>query len=256
MPQAGPCTTVVSVSKPFNSEEGERMDRSFNLARIPAAASLVAGMALIWVSPIVHWAPTEPASAILADAQVHRAAYVVGAATDIASMICFGIAGVGIAAIVSGRGRTFALIAAAVMVLGLPSHVFGGVSKLVVVGLTESGVSPDVQAQILDELMALQSVYFALIVPFLLAMLLLPAALWRARAVTWVPLAMMLMDLFVVSQFTSSTTPSDWLWWIDPLVTVTAYGMLAVGLLRYRRVAHEAPPPLTVAPAAEPVVAA
>jgi hypothetical protein len=67
----------------------------------------------------------------------------------------------------------------------------------------------------------------------MLGMLLIPAALWRARIVSWIPLALIAADLIVVGRFTDSTTPASPLWWVDPAITIVAYGWLALGLAHY-----------------------
>jgi hypothetical protein len=199
-------------------------------------AALLAGMVLLWTGGVIHYghgSPNDP-QALLADAHAYTGANLAKAAIDIASMTCFLLAGIGLAAIVRGRGRAFTIGVVVLLALGVPSHVLGASFQLTVTKLTSSGLTPDDEVRVAEQLIKLLNVYAIGLVPFLLALLLLPAALWRARMVTWIPLALIAGDLIIVNQFTDSTTPDSLLWWLDPIIAVTAYGWLACGIARYR----------------------
>ena len=199
-------------------------------------AALLAGMVLLWTGSVIHYgqgSPNDP-QALLADAHAYPGANLTRAATDIASMTCFLLGGIGLAAIVRGRGRGATIPAVVLLALGVPSHVLGASFWLTVIKVTNAGLTAAEETRVARQLIDLANIYFLGLIPFLLALLLIPAALWRARVVSWIPLALVAGDLIVVNQFTGSFTPNSLLWWLDPLITVTAYGWLAYGITRYR----------------------
>lgn len=215
-----------------------RSPRPYRALVGPALTSvaLLAGIVLLWAGSIVHYGggdPSDPA-ALLADVRAYPDATLVKAAIDVGSMLCFLMAAIGLAAMVRGRGKTSTVGVAVLIGLGVPSHVLGASFFLTLTKVTAVGLAPQDELRVAAQLNDLQNLYFAGLVPFLLALLLLPAALWRARMVSWIPLALVALDLVVVGRFTGSTTPASPLWWIDPVITIGAYAWLAAGVLRYR----------------------
>jgi hypothetical protein len=63
--------------------------------------------------------------------------------------------------------------------------------------------------------------------------------------VNWGPLALVLGDIIVVGHFTSHTSPSEPLWYVDVVITTAAFLWVAVGLLRYRPTPEVASPAVT-----------
>lgn len=212
------------------------MTRSSRLYQSLVGAALLAGMVLLWTGGAVHYGQGDPSDphALLADAHAYAGANLVKAAVDIASMMCFLLAGIGLAAIVRGRGRAFTISSVVLLALGVPSHVLGASFWLTLTKVTSAGLTPGEEIPVAEQLIKLLNLYMIGLIPFLLALLLLPAALWRARMVTWIPFALLAGDLVVVNQFTDSTTPDSILWWVDPVIAVTAYAWLAYGIARYR----------------------
>lgn len=222
------------------------------ISRVLVGAALLAGMVLLWTGSVIHYGPangTEPA-ALIAEVQAHHGALVARAATDIASMACFLLGAIGLVAIVRGRGRRFAVATAVVMALGVPSHVLGASYLLFLTRVASADIATADQAEVVGEFAALQNLYFVGLVPFLLGLVLIPVTLWRARAVSWIPLALLVLDLVVIGRFTGSTTPSVPLWWIDPVVAIVVFGWLAIGVARYR------PAETTPVPSPAPVIKA
>ncbi len=219
------------------------MHRSPLPYRVLVGAATLAAMILLWTGSAIHYGQGDSSDpvALIADVRDHGPAIAAKALTDIASMLCFVLAAIGLAATVRGRGRTFTLTVAVLTALGVPSHVLGASFMLTLIKVDAAELPDAEQTRVVSELVGLQNLYFIGLVPFLLAMLLLPAALWRARIVSWIPLSLLAVDLVIIGRFTDSTTPSSPIWWIDPIVTVVAYGWLAVGIMRYRPVDHEAP---------------
>jgi hypothetical protein len=203
--------------------------------RLVTGTALTLGMAALWAGSIYHYGSADASPAdMVADAQAHPGALLVNAVSSLVETVLFTIAAIGVAAIVRGRGRTFVLVACSVLAVGLPSHVMGATLNLTMHQLATSSVPTEVQVSVLDSVNGLGAVYFALIVPFLLGLILLTAALWRARVVGWQPFAILVADIVVGMTVNGSHTPSDWMWWIDPIVTIAVFAWLAVGLARYR----------------------
>jgi hypothetical protein len=218
------------------------MTRTDRTLRAVVAAALPLGMAALWAGSIYHYgdASSTPAATV-ADAQAHPAAQLVNAASYFAETILFTIAAVGLVALIRGRGRTFLLAACGVLAVGLPSHVVGGTFDLTLHALATSSLPTATQVQVVDAVQGVTGIYFALIIPFLLGLVLLTAALWRARVVGWQPFALLLGDLVFGSFFTTGTSPSYWLWWVDPIVTIAAFAWIGIAVLRGRD--EEAPVP-------------
>ena len=204
--------------------------------RVLVGVALLGGMSLLWAGSVVHYGQgdSDDPVALLADVHAYTGAGAVKAATDVGSMVCFLLAAVGLAATVRGRGRAFTVGVAVLVALGAPSHILGASFGLSLTKLTAAGLPHEQELRVADELLTLQNIYFIGLIPFLLALVLIPAALWRARIVSWGPFALILFDLVVVGRFTDSTTPASLAWWIDPVITLGAYAWLATGLVRYR----------------------
>jgi len=203
--------------------------------RLVTGTALTLGMAALWAGSVYHYGSADASPAdLVADARANPGAQLVNAVSYLLETILFTIAAIGVAAIVRGRGRTFVLVACGVLAVGLPSHVMGATLHLTMHELATSSLPTDVQVSVLESVDGLGAVYFALIVPFLLGLILLTAALWRARVVGWQPFAILVADIVVGMTVNGGHTPSDWMWWIDPIVTVAAFAWLAVGLVRYR----------------------
>ncbi|HET6939913.1 MAG TPA: hypothetical protein VFI19_14965 [Nocardioides sp.] len=203
--------------------------------RLVTGAALTLGMAALWAGSIYHYGSADASAAdMVADAQANPGAQLVNAVSYLLETMLFTIAAIGVAAIVRGRGRTFVLVACGVLAVGLPSHAMGATMHLTMRELATSSLPTDVQVSVVDSVNGLGAVYFALILPFLLGLVLLTAALWRARVVGWQPFAILVADIVVGMTVNGSHTPSDWMWWIDPIVTIAAFAWLAVGLGRYR----------------------
>jgi hypothetical protein len=203
--------------------------------RVTVAATLVAGMAALWAGSIYHYGDAgSSAAATVADAQAHPEAQIVNAVSYLLETSLFIIAAIGLAAIVRGRGRTFLMVALGVLAVGLPSHALGAGFHLQLHGLATSSIPTATQVQVVHQLESAQGVYFLLVLPFLLGLVLMTAALWRARVVSWQPFALLLGDLVVGTVLNGNHTPSDWMWWIDPIVTTAAFVWLGIGVLRYR----------------------
>jgi hypothetical protein len=200
--------------------------------RVLAAVGLVGGMAALWAGSIYHYADTSTAAAWVADTAAHPDAAVVNAATYLAETVFFLLAAIGLAALVRGRGRTFLLAALGVLAVGLPSHAIGATADLVVRAVATSGVPAAHQVAVVQSVQNVQGLYFALVLPFLIGLVLTTAALWRARVVSWQPFALLLGDL-VLSQVIHPAGPSAWTWWISPIITIASFAWLAVGVLRY-----------------------
>jgi hypothetical protein len=192
-------------------------------------------MVLLWAGSVIHYGTGDPSNpaALLADVHAYPAATVAKAATDVASTLAFLLGVIGLVAIVRGRGRTFTITVAVLLALGVPAHVLGASFFLTIAKITQAGLTAPQELRVVTELGGLQNIYFAALVPFMLAMLLIPAALWRARIVSWIPLALIGADLIVVGRFTDSTTPASPLWWGRPAITIVAYGWLVLGLAHY-----------------------
>ena len=226
------------------------MNRSPRRYRALVGMALFAGMVLLWAGSVIHYGagdPNDPA-ALIADVRAYPGATVAKAVTDVASTLAFLLGAIGLVAIVRGRGRIFTIGVAVLLGLGVPAHVLGASFFLTAAKISQAGLPAPQEIRVVTELAGLQDAYFAALVPFLLAVLLIPAALWRARIVSWIPLALIAADLIVVGRFTSSVTPSSPLWWADPIITIVAYGWLALGVARY--VPRDDRAPLS---AAEPV---
>jgi hypothetical protein len=190
---------------------------------------------MLWAASIVHWGDSSASTAeIVADAHAHSSAMVVAGALNLGSMVAFLVMTVGLVGMIRGRGRTFTIVAATLFAAGCPSHVLGGLWELIGSRLAQAGLSPEDEIKAVESLHHLAGVYFAWIVPFLLGLVLLLGAMWRARVVSWGPLALLLADIVVVGQFTSSSTPSHPLWYVDVVITVVAFAWLGVGIVRYR----------------------
>lgn len=203
--------------------------------RVIVAASLTAGIVALWAGSMYHYGDSgASAASMVADAQAHPSAQLVNAVSYLLETIAFTIAAVGLAAIIRGRGRTFLLAACGILAVGLPSHVMGATMHLTMHGLATSTVPTHLQVTVVDQLQGLGAVYFGLILPFLLGLVLLTAALWRARVVGWQPFALLLGDIVFGMTVNGSHTPSDWMWWIDPILTITAFAWMGVGVVRYR----------------------
>lgn len=228
------------------------MSLTDRVARLTVAVSGVAGMGMLWAASIVHWGDSNATAAeMVADAHAHSSAMLVAGALNLGSMVAFLVMTVGIVAMVRGRGRTFTIVAATIFAAGCPSHVLGGIWELIGSRLAHAGMSPEDEVKAVQSLHELAGLYFAWIVPFLIGLVLLLAAMWRARVVNWGPLALLLIDLFVISWFTTGTSPSQPIWYVDVVITVAAFVWLAVGIVRYRPVLAPARPAEAVA-VAEP----
>jgi hypothetical protein len=190
-------------------------------------------MAALWAGSIYHYADTSSAAAWVADTVAHPDAAVVNAATYLAEAVFVLVAAIGLAGVVRGRGRTFLLAALGVLAVGLPSHAIGATADLVVRAVVTSGVPVAHQVAVVQSVQDVQGLYFALVMPFLLGLVLTTAALWRARVVGWQPFALLLGDL-VLGQVVQTAGPSEWAWWISPIITIASFAWLAVGVLRYR----------------------
>jgi hypothetical protein len=218
--------------------------------RVVVAASLTAGMAALWAGSAYHYGDAgASAASMVADVHAYPAAQLVNAVSLYVETVCFTIAAIGLAALVRGRGRTFLLVACGVLALGLPSHVMGATMQLTLHQLASSDLPVGLQVSVLESVQGLFGVYFALILPFLLGLVLLTAALWRARVVGWQPFAVLVADIALGMTVNGSHTPSDWMWWIDPVVTIAAFAWVGLRVLRYRGDANEVP---TVEAHAEP----
>jgi|tagenome__1003787_1003787.scaffolds.fasta_scaffold20939558_2 hypothetical protein len=218
-------------------------------------AALLAGMVLLWTGGVIHYGQGDPndAQALLADAHAYPGANLAKAATDVASMTCFLLGGIGLVSIVRGRGRGATITAVVLLALGVPSHVLGASFWLTLIKVTDAGLTAGEETRVATQLINLVNIYFLGLIPFLLALLLIPAALWRARIVSWIPLALIACDLIVINRFTDSTTPNSPLWWLDPLIAITAYGWLAYGIARYQPTDQSPPVGAPVPP--EPIQA-
>jgi len=207
-------------------------DRSL---RAVVATALPLGRAALWAGSIYRYGDaTSTRAATIADARAHPAAQIVNAASVFAETVLFTIAAIGLVALVRGRGRTFLLWACGVLAVGLPSHVVGGTFDLMLHQLATSSLPTATQVQVVDAMQPVGGVYFALIIPFLLGLILLTAALWRARVVSWQPFALLLGDIVFGTFFTTGTSPSYWLWWVDPIVTIAAFAWIGIAVLRPR----------------------
>ena len=155
------------------------MIRSPRLYRTLTGSALLAGMVLLWTGGVIHYGQgdlNDPAT-LLADVRAYPGATLAKAATDIASMACFLLAAIGLAATVRGRGRTFTVAVALLLGLAVPSHVLGASYLLTLTKVTNANLAAADETRLVSELATLQNVYFLSLVPFLLGMLLLPAAL-------------------------------------------------------------------------------
>jgi hypothetical protein len=203
--------------------------------RVTVATALTAGMAALWAGSMYHYgSASDSAARTIADAQAFPEAQLVNAVSCLLETVLLTIAAIGLAAIVRGRGRTFLLAACGVLAVGLPSHVMGATFHLTLHGLATSSVPTALQVDVLEAVQGVGSLYFLLIVPFLLGLILLTAALWRARVVSWVPFAVLVADIVFGMTVNGSHTPADWLWWIDPVVTIAAFAWVGLGVIRYR----------------------
>ena len=213
--------------------------------RFIVAAALPLGMAALWAGSVYHYGDASAsASAVIADAQAHPSAHLVNAVGCLAETILFTIAIIGLVALVRERGRTFLLAACGVLAVGLPSHAMGATWDLLLHQLATSSLPTATQVDVVKAVEGVSGVYFALIVPFLLGLILLTAALWRARVVSWQPFALLLGDIVFGMFFTTGTTPSYWLWWVDPIVTIAAFAWIGVALVRGRDEVASAPEPV------------
>jgi hypothetical protein len=211
------------------------MNRTDRVLRIVVAIALTAGMAALWAGSIYHYGSASASAATaVADAQKFPAAHLVNAVSDLLETVLFIIAAVGLAALVRGRGRTFLLAACGVLAVGLPSHVMGATFHLTMHGLATSTIPTAQQVHAVDAVQGLGAVYFLLILPFLLGLILLTAALWRARVVSWQPFAVLVADIAFGMTVNGPHTPADWMWWIDPIVTIAAFAWIGLGVIRYR----------------------
>ena len=164
--------------------------------RVVVATALTAGMAALWAGSMYHYGDASAsASTTIADAQAYPAAQIVNAVSYLMETVLFTVAAIGLAALVRGRGRTFLLVACGVLAVGLPSHVMGATFHLTLHGLATSSLPTPVQVDVLESVQGLGSIYFLLVVPFLLGLILLTAALWRARVVGWQPFAVLVADI-------------------------------------------------------------
>jgi hypothetical protein len=235
----------------FGASGSDRLQEKTEMAltdrplRVIVAAALPLGMVALWAGSIYHYGDASTAApAVVADAQAHPAAQLVNAVSVFAETILFTIAILGLVALVRERGRTFLLAACGVLAVGLPSHVVGGTYALMLHQLATSSLPTATQVDVLEAVEGLGGVYFALIIPFLLGLVLLTAALWRARVVSWQPFALLLGDIVFGTFFTSGTSPSYWLWWVDPIVTVASFAWIGVALVRGRGNVPEEQPAL------------
>ena len=209
------------------------MSRTDRPLRAIVAAALPLGMVALWAGSIYHYGDASAtASATVADAQAHPGALLVNAVSTFAETILFTVAMVGLVALIRERGRTFLLAACGVLAIGLPSHVVGATLDLTMHGLATSSIPTATQVEVVKAVEGVGGVYFALILPFLLGLVLLTAALWRARVVSWQPFALFLGDIVFGTFFTTGTSPSYWLWWVDPIVTIAAFAWIGVAVLR------------------------
>lgn len=212
-------------------------------SRIIVGTLLLSGMVLLWAGSVVHYGngdASDPA-ALLADVHAYPTANVVKAVSGVASMTCFLIAGVGLTAIVRGRGRASTVGVTILLALGAASHLLGASVIMFLAKVTSAGMAPSDELTVATQLVELQNIYFFGLIPFLLAVLLLPAALWRARMVSWIPFALIVADLTVIGQFTGDLTPASLVWWIDPVISIAAYTWLAVGIIRYHPASESTP---------------
>jgi hypothetical protein len=216
-------------------EREQTMTTSDRALRVVVAVALFLGMAALWAGSIYHYgdAAAGPAAAV-ADAHANPTAQTVDFVSYLLETILFTIAAIGLAAIVRGRGRTFLIAACGVLAVGLPSHAVGGTLSLTMHQLVTSSLPVPLQVQVVEQVKGIMAVYFALIIPFLLGLILLTAALWRARVVSWQPFALLVADIVGGVFLNGKHTPSDWMWWIDPVVTLAAFAWLGVGVLRYK----------------------
>jgi hypothetical protein len=217
--------------------------------RILAAVGLAGGMIALWAGAVYHNGDVSTSAAMLADAAAHPTAPLVQAGTFIAETVFFTLAAIGLAGVVRGRGRAFLLSALAVLAVGLPSHAIGATAGLAVRATALSGIPHQQQVAVVDSLANVQGFYFGLVPVFLLGLVLTTASLWRARVVGWQPFALLLGDLVVGQVLFGDSAQSSWQWWVSPVVTVSAFVWLAIGILRYR------PAPVPVTQHAEELVA-
>jgi hypothetical protein len=221
------------------------MSHTHRTLRVIVAVALPLGMAALWAGSIYHYGDaSSTASAVIADAQAHPGAQLVNAVSCFLETILFTIAMVGLVALVRERGRTFLLAACGVLAVGLPSHVVGGTFSLILHQLATSSLPTATQVQAVKATEGAMGVYFALIIPFLLGLVLLTAALWRARVVSWQPFALLLGDIVFGTFFTSGTSPSYWLWWVDPIVTIASFAWIGIALVRGRETNTKAQEPV------------
>jgi hypothetical protein len=224
--------------------------------RVTVATALTAGMAALWAGSMYHYGSAgDSAATMIADAQAFPEAQVVNAVSYLLETILFNIAAIGLAAIVRGRGRTFLLVACGVLAVGLPSHVMGATFHLTLHGLATSSVPTPLQVDVLETVQGVGSLYFLLVMPFLLGLVLLTAALWRAGVVSWVPFAVLGADTVLGMTVNGSHTPADWMWWVDPVVTIAAFAWIGLGVIRYRAADERAVEAATEAHPAELAVA-
>jgi len=221
-------------------------------SRVLVGTVLVLGMVLLWAGSVVHYGDgnaSDPA-AMLADVHAYPTANLVKAVIGVASMLCFLVAGVGLSAMVQGRGRPATVGVTILLALGAVSHLLGASVIMFLVRVTAVGMAPSDELTVTTQLVELQGIYFFGLIPFLLALLLLPAALWRARMVSWIPFALIAADVTVIGQFTGDVTPASVLWWIDPVISIAAYTWLAAGIIRYYPTSESTP---ASAPFTEPI---
>lgn len=226
-----------------------RFDRYY---QILVAISTVTAMAALWIGSIIHYGEWDGAAGMLDDARRYPDGVLAGGISELVMGACLTIAVIGLAALVRGRGSVFMRVSATILGVGITGHVLGGFFHLILVRIAQADVARADALRVLDSVVVLQTLYFALLAPFLLGLILLPAALWRARAVSWQPFTLILADLVLGPFLTGDKTPADRLWWSGPIVTITAYAWLAVGIARYRpdQAATAAAPPATPAVAA------
>lgn len=148
--------------------------------------------------------------------------------------IFMGFALLGLVAVVRGRGRVAVIAAAVVTSAGLPAHAVGAAFNLVAVQLLYSGLSVADQVRAITPIYNnVGPVYFIGLVPYLVGLFLVPAAMWRARMVSWAPLALLVVG-FAYQTFIGDPSSNSVLRGLEPVIPIAAYAWLGLGYLRYR----------------------
>ena len=135
----------------MNKQDTAPLETTAARGDVPALASrvvvgtvLLSGMVLLWAGSVVHYGDgdaSDPA-ALLADVHAYPTANVVKAVLGVASMTCFLVAGVGLTAMVRGRGRASIVGVTILLALGAASHVLGASVIMFLAKVISAGMAP------------------------------------------------------------------------------------------------------------------